>query len=177
VVQDDLTRIRVKCLSHGLPDRSDPNDYPATIRDRFSVDIRVMPIPDSSQFDPRFGMSDDDIASLERQLDDVETAANRHVITQMIEPMTAAVAKLKTAIGDKGSIFRDSLIDNMVDVADRMARVNLSDDPVIYERIKDLQSLVGTYANNKDVLRSNQSVREKAAAQIDALCGQMQGLV
>jgi hypothetical protein len=65
----------------------------------------------------------------------------------------------------------------MVDVADRMARVNLSDDPVIYERIKDLQSLVGTYANNKDVLRSNQSVREKAAAQIDALCGQMQGLV
>ena len=177
VVQDDLTRIRVKCITQGKPDRSDPNDYPATIRDRFSVDIRVMPIPDSSQFDPRFGMSDDDIASLERQLDDVETAANRHVITQMIEPMTAAVAKLKTAIGDKGSIFRDSLIDNMVDVADRMARVNLSDDPVIHERIKDLQSLVGTYANNKDVLRSNQSVREKAAAQIDALCGQMQGLV
>ncbi|MGA0398269.1 MAG: hypothetical protein ACO3O3_14000, partial [Ilumatobacteraceae bacterium] len=177
VVLDDINRIRNKCLSQGKPDRSDPNDYPATIRDRFSVDIRVMPIPDSSQFDPRFGMTDDDIASLERQLDDVETAANRHVITEMIEPMTAAVAKLKTAIGDKGSIFRDSLIDNMVDVADRMARVNLSDDPVIHERIKDLQSLVGTYANNKDVLRSNQSVREKAAAQIDALCGQMQGLV
>jgi hypothetical protein len=40
-----------------------------------------------------------------------------------------------------------------------------------------LRSIVGTYANNKDVLRNSQTVREKAAAQIDALCGQMQGLV
>ena len=177
VVQDDVQRIRNKCLSQGKPDRSDPNDYPDTIRDRFSVDIRVMPIPDSSQFDPRFGLSDDDIASLERQLDDVEANVGTHIIKSMLEPMTAAVKKLSVPIGDNGSIFRDTLIDNMVDVADRMARVNVSDDPVVHDKIKDLRSLVGTYANNKDVLRNSQTVREKAAAQIDALCGQMQGLV
>ena len=80
-------------------------------------------------------------------------------------------------IGDDGSVFRDSLIHNMVDVADRMGRVNVSDDPVIHERIQDLRSLVGVYANNKDVLRNSQSVREKAATQITDLMGQMQGLV
>jgi len=178
-VQADLTRIRVKCITQGKPDRSDPNDYPATIRDRFSVDIRVMPVPAAAHFhkDPRFGPSDDDIASLERQLDDVETNIGTHILNEMLEPMTAAAKKLSVPIGDKGSIFRDSLVDNMVDVANRMARVNISDDPAIADQIKDLQSLVGTYANNKDVLRNNQSVREKAAAQIDALCGQMQGLV
>ena len=80
-------------------------------------------------------------------------------------------------IGDKGSIFRDSLIDNMVEVADRMGRINISDDPVVTERIKDLRSLVGTYANNKDVLRNSQSVRTKAVSQIDNLVGQMAGLV
>ena len=74
-------------------------------------------------------------------------------------------------------MFRDSLIDNMVDVADRMGRVNISDDPVIAERIKDLRSLVGTYANNKDVLRNSQTVREKAATQIDDLMSKMSGLV
>jgi hypothetical protein len=176
-VQADLARIRNKCLSEGLPDRSDPNDYPDTIRDRFSIDIRVMPIPDSSQFDPRFGLSDDEVASLERQLDDVEANVGTHIIGELLEPMTLAVKKLAVPIGDKGSIFRDSLIDNMVEVADRMARINLSDDPVVADQIKDLRSLVGTYANNKDVLRNSQTVREKAAAQIDALCGQMQGLV
>jgi len=91
--------------------------------------------------------------------------------------MQRAVKKLTVPIGDDGHIFRDSLIDNMVDVAYRMAKVNVSDDPVIADRIRDLQSLVSTYANNKDVLRSSQTVREKAATQIDALCNQMAGLV
>ena len=123
------------------------------------------------------GLSDDEVASLERQLDDVEANVGTHIIGELLEPMTLAVKKLAVPIGDKGSIFRDSLIDNMVEVADRMARINLSDDPVVADQIKDLRSLVGTYANNKDVLRNSQTVREKAAAQIDALCGQMQGLV
>jgi hypothetical protein len=65
----------------------------------------------------------------------------------------------------------------MVEVADRMGRINISDDPVIADRIRDLRSLVGTYANNKDVLRNSQSVRSKAATQIDTLVGQMAGLV
>ena len=91
--------------------------------------------------------------------------------------MADAVKKLQVNIGDKGSIFRDSLIDNMVEVADRMGRINISDDPVIADRIRDLRSLVGTYANNKDVLRNSQSVRSKAATQIDTLVGQMAGLV
>ena len=95
----------------------------------------------------------------------------------MLDPMADAVKKLQVNIGDKGSIFRDSLIDNMVEVADRMGRINISDDPVIADRIRDLRSLVGTYANNKDVLRNSQSVRSKAATQIDTLVGQMAGLV
>ena len=91
--------------------------------------------------------------------------------------MQRAVEKLRVNIGDDGSIFRDSLIDNMVDVADRMNRVNLSDDPKITDAIRDLQSLVGTYANNKDMLRSTPSIREKAVTQIDDLMSKMQGLV
>lgn len=178
-VQADLVRIRNKCMAQGKPDRSDPNDYPDTVRDRFSIDIRVMPVPSTKHFhdDPRFGPTDDDIASLDRLLDEVESETSKHVIAQMTEPMAAAVAKLKTSIGDDGSIFRDSLIDNMVDAADRMAKVYIGDDPEIADRIDDLRSLVGTYANNKDVLRNDQIVRSKCATQIDTLMTQMQGLV
>ena len=176
-VLDDIDRIRFKCIAKGIPDRSDPDDYPDSIRDRFSIDIRPMPIPDSSQFDPRFGMTDEDLEALERQLTDVETNATKHVINQMLEPMQRAVDKLKVDIGKDGAVFRDSLIDNLVDVADRMARVNISDDPTVTEHIKDLRSLVSSYANNKDVLRSSPPVRAKAAQQINDLVGQMAGLV
>jgi hypothetical protein len=47
----------------------------------------------------------------------------------------------------------------------------------VADRIRDLRSLVGTYAKDIDVLRNSQSVRSKAATQIDTLVGQMAGLV
>jgi hypothetical protein len=178
-VAKDIQRIKDICARKGIPDRSNPTDYPPAevVESRFSIEVRYMPVPKVDNFDPRLGLSDEDKASLQKQLDDASTNATTHVIRQMMEPMQRAVEKLKINIGTDGSIFRDSLIDNMVDVADRMNRVNLSDDPAITEAIKDLQSLVGIYANNKDVLRSTQSVRAKAATQIDDLMSKMAGLV
>ena len=137
--------------------------------------MRYIPVPTTGDF--RVGISDDDKASLQQQLDDATANASKHVLTQMLEPMQRAASKLAVPIGNDGSIFRDSLVDNLVDVSSRMAKINISDDPFVTERIKDLQSLIGTYANNKDMLRNNQSIRQKAASQIDALCGQMAGLV
>ena len=178
-VNKDIQRIKDLCARKGIPDRSDPNDYPTAdeVDARFGIAIRYIPVPKVNDFDPRLGLSDADKASLQQQLDDASTNATRHVLTQMIVPMQRAVEKLRVNIGDDGSIFRDSLIDNMVDVADRMNRVNLSDDPKITDAIRDLQSLVGTYANNKDMLRSTPSIREKAVTQIDDLMSKMQGLV
>ena len=176
-VQADLTRLAQIAQAKGKPNLANPADYPTAdeVRARFGIEVRYMPVPTTGDF--RVGISDEDKASLQRQLDDAERNAATHVIEQMIEPMQRAVDKLKVNIGDDGSVFRDSLIDNMVDVAERMNRVNVSDDPTIQQRINDLRSLVGTYANNKDVLRANQSVREKAATQINDLVSQMAGLV
>ena len=159
--------------------RADYDDYPSAsqINERFGIDVQYSPVPKADGFDPRLGIKDEDVASLQRQLDDVGANATKHVISSLLTPMKSAAEKLAVPIGADGAIFRDSLIDNMVEVAERMGRVNISEDPVVAERIKDLRSLIGTYANNKDMLRTVASVREKAATQIDALCGQMAGLV
>lgn len=176
-VRTDLQRLQDIAYAKGKPDLADPNDYPESdeVAARFGIEVRYMPVPTTGDF--RVGISDDDKASLQKQLDDATAHASKHVLNQMLEPMQRAVSKLAVPIGNDGHIFRDSLIDNLVDVSSRMAKVNISDDPAITERIKDLQSLIGSYANHKDILRNNQSVREKAASQIDALCGQMAGLV
>ena len=178
-VAADLGRLSAIAASKGKPSLSNPADYPDAdeMRAKFSIEVRYMPVPTADGFDPRLGISDEDKATVQKQLDDATANASAHVLNEMIEPMRRAVSKLTVKIGEDGSVFRDSMIDNMVDVASRMAKVNVSDDPVIAERIKDLQSLVGTYANNKDMLRNVPSVREKAATQIDDLMSKMQGLV
>jgi hypothetical protein len=176
-VASDLKRLGDIAYAKGNPSLANPNDYPDAdeVRKRFGIEVRYMPVPTTGDF--RVGISDEDKATLQKQLDDATTNATTHVLRQMIEPMQRAVDKLKVNIGDDGSIFRDSLIDNMVDVADRMRRVNISDDPAVSEAIKDLSSLVTTYANNKDMLRSAPTIRAKAASQIDDLMNKMAGLV
>ena len=178
-VAADLGRLADIAYAKGKPNLANPADYPDAdeMRAKFSIEVRYMPVPTADGFDPRLGISDEDKATVQKQLDDATANASAHVLNEMIEPMRRAVSKLSVQIGNDGSVFRDSMIDNMVEVSSRMAKVNVSNDPIIAERIKDLQSLVSTYANNKDMLRSSPSVRGKAATQIDDLMSKMQGLV
>ena len=179
-VRLDLSRLSAIAASKGKPNLANPADYPDAdeVRARFGIDVRFMPVPTADGFDPRLGISDEDKATVQQQLEDAEAHATQHVLTQMIEPMEAAVEKLSVPIGDDGSVFRDSLVNNMVDVADRMGRVNVSDDPVIHDRIHDLKTLAAKYSgNNMDVIRNVQSARDDAKSKITDLMGQMQGLV
>ncbi len=178
-VQKDLIRLAKIAVVRGKPNLADPSDYPDVneLRSKFGIDVRYMPVPTTGDF--RVGISDEDKASLQQQLDDAGNNATTHVLNSMITPMKRAIEKLNVPIGSNGSVFRDTLIDNLVDVAERMNKVNLSDDPAIQNKIDDLRSLVGQYASpiGKDTLRSSQTVREKAVRQIDGLVSQMAGLV
>ena len=178
-VQADLDRLAKIAQAKGKPNLADPSDYPSAdeMLTKFSIEVRYMPVPTTGDF--RVGISDEDKASLQQQLDDASSNATKHVLESMITPMKRAIEKLNVPIGSDGSVFRDTLIDNMVDVAERMSKVNISNDPAIQEKINDLRSLVGSYASpiGKDNLRSSQTVREKAVSQIDSLVNQMACLV
>lgn len=174
---DDTVQADLDRLMQIDPKLANPSDYLSAdqLRERFGIEVRYIPVPTTGDF--RVEISDDDKASLQAQLDDVGANAVRHVLTEMLEPMERAVEKLNVPIGSDGAIFRDSLIDNIVDVSERMKRVNLSDDPIVTDKIDELNRLAHTYANNKDALRSMPEVRRKAATQINDLVSKMSGLV
>ena len=178
-VKSDLDRLGEIALAKGKPNLANANDYPDVdeLRAKFGIEIRYMPVPTTGDF--RVGISDDDKASLQQQLDDAGVNANKHVIKSMIEPMERAIAKLSVPIGNDGSVFRDTLVDNLVEVTERMNKINLSDDKTIQGSIDGLRDLISTYASEqgKDLLRNNQTSREKAVNDIDSLCKQMSGLV
>ena len=178
-VKADLERLGEIALAKGKPNLANANDYPDVdeLRSKFGIHIRYMPVPTTGDF--RVGISDDDKASLQQQLDDAGINANKHVIRSMIEPMERAIAKLSVPIGNDGSVFRDTLVDNLVEVTERMNKINLSDDATIQGSIDNLRDLISSYSSEqgKDLLRSSQTSREKAVTDIDALCKQMSGLV
>ena len=175
-VQEDMKRLAAIGAAKGKPNLVNPDDYPTEfeMRQRWGIELRFAPVPDSGDF--RVAISESDKDSLQSQLDDAEANAARHVITQMMEPMARAVEKLAIPIGTDKSVFRDSLVDNMLETCERMASINLSDDPVLEDRIDEMRSLVGAYAGNKDVLRNSGAVRAKAVDQISDLMEKMKGM-
>lgn len=176
-VQLDLNRLRRIETETGKTGLADPDNYPdaGEIGEKFGIEVRYMPVPSTGDF--RVAISDEDKESLQRQIEEAETDASRHVIEQMLKPMQAAVEKLNVPIGADGAVFRDSLIENLVEVAERMERVNLADDPTITEKIAALKSLAKEYSKDKESLRKAPDVRKDAAKKIDALMGSMAGLV
>ena len=94
----------------------------------------------------------------------------------MLEPMEKAVVNLSTPVEDVKK-FYNSIVTNMVDVADRMRRANISDDPAISQRIHELTTLSTDLNRNTDVLRHSHTASSAAVNDISTLMGKMQGLV
>jgi hypothetical protein len=178
-VDADLERLSQIAIAKGKPNLANANDYPDVdeLRSKFGIDIRYMPVPTTGDF--RVGISDEDKESLQQQLDDAEVNANKHVLQSMIVPLERAIAKLSVPIGTDGSVFRDTLVDNLVEVSERMNKINISDDAMMQGQIDDLRNLVSAYSSEmgKDLLRSHQGAREKAVTKIDTLVRNMTGLV
>ena len=153
-------------------------DYPTLeeMRAKYSIDLQISPVPKPNDFDPRHPVTEEDIASLQRQLDDAATNGGKHVIKQMLDPMEKAVANLSTPVEDVKK-FYNSIVTNMVDVADRMRRANISDDPEVSQRIHELTALSTNLNRNTDVLRHSHTARSAAVNDISTLMGKMKGLV
>lgn len=169
VVQTDFARLYAID-----PKLASYDDYPADIRSKYGHELNFMPVPKPDHFDPRFGMTDADKASLQRQLDEADMRASTHVIKQLMGPMQAAVTHLTKPVEDV-KVFHKSLITNMVEVADRMNRANVSDDPAVQKQIDDLSRLASSISTNS--VKHDAGVRRTAKSDIETLMKRMEGLV
>lgn len=178
---DEEVQLDLQRISGINPDLAKAEDYPSsmTIRMAYDATITLMPIPNEDDF--RIGMDAEDIQRLKDAATEAEVKATEHIIASLIEPLQSAAEKLKTEIGESGSIFRDSLTENIVEVAARMEKVNISTDPQVAKMIQFVKAL-GQHADaRKDDLRSNPETRKNAANKIeetvDNITKVMDGLV
>lgn len=177
---DEVTKdlARIAAINPSLAKASD-YIHQMDIRAKYSAEVTFMPLPNEDDF--RVGMDAEDIQGLKNAVKEAEMASTRYVLEQLIEPLRAASEKLGTEIGEKGAIFRDSLTANIVEVAERMEQVNLSQDPEIAALIGKVKKFGLQVDTRKDELRDNPTLRENAAEKTlqaaDALAKKMEGLV
>ena len=147
----------------------DPAHYPTDteIRARYGVDIKYRPVPVGA--DLRINMSDDALSAVRASINEDQQARIQVAIQNIADRVNDVVGKMAVRLREyKPSTddskaehsFRDSLVDNVKELADLLPALNITGDPKIEAMAAALKELAKV---KPYVLRSDERVREKTA--------------
>lgn len=152
------------------------DDYPTRERaaQAFSLEWYCDPVPKNDDF--RVQVPE---AVRSRQRDRLQLAVEgirADLIQRMLEPVQAAAEKLSVPIGEKGHIFRDSLVQNLKDAVAQARALNVSNDADVEELVTNIERVLASGAENPQVLRDMQQTRERTAEQLGRIADRFRGL-
>lgn len=153
-------------------------DYPVDIKGRFGFGVRFMPLPSSDDF--RAKIADGEVARIREQITgEMEAAAEaamgdlwgrvHDVVSHMAERLKGYRVDLVT--GKAEGVFRDSLVQNVRDVAALLPRLNMTSDPALVNVHQRIVADLLTYSAVE--LRENQIGREAVADKAEAILRDM----
>ena len=119
-----------------LGDLYNLDDYPATIADKFKVGVDFYPLPDVSDF--RIDLSESEKIRFTQKIKETEAKALTDASNRLLDVIKSATSKLR----ETKSIFRDSLLTNIAEVADLLPMLNINDDPQLDKLSQEARDLV-----------------------------------
>lgn len=175
LVQKDVSLRNVVAAQQNKPQTASAADYPTPeqMKRYLYVEWRLEPVATANDF--RYQVDESVKQRLEESLKQVAADAKADIFARMAEPMKRFVEKLSVPIGEKGSIFRDSLIENLNELVDTLPKLNFDDDPRVKEVVEELRKLVTPYVYNPSALREQPEVRQSARDKMAELQKRLEG--
>lgn len=145
----------------------DETQYPTAsgISNHYKVNIAFLPFPNVADF--RVDIDAKELDGIKRQteqaLSDALASANQHLIDRLYE----RVYLLYSALNDPEKIFRDNTVTSIVETADLVERLNVTNDT----RVASAVSASRTALKNvhPDLLRNSPEFRNKVALRVAEL--------
>lgn len=151
-----------------------PKDYPTpeAIREKFYFDVHFDPIPEEG--DIRVNIQQDELDKLNADLETRKATAIAQAMKDPYIRLHDAIRHAQERLSDPKAIFRDSLIDNIVDLLKILPTLNVTDDPTLEALRKEASERLTKY--NPDTLREYQTARTEIADNASDLLRKMKGL-
>lgn len=145
------------------------DDYPSPeeIGKNFEVDVKIKPIPEAGDF--RVEIDQESVATIraeiERSTRDAIANSMRDAWMRLHDAVAHMAERLSAYGTDKNGkvvgAFRDTLVENLIELVDLLPRLNLTNDKALEDMVMRVrQSLTVTDANT---LRESPVVRKKTA--------------
>jgi len=153
-------------------DMISPDEYPSEeeIASKFTLQFRLRLIGGD---DARVKLSADAVRQAREdfraEMQDAVRGASRDMAKRMVVPIEKAIEKLKVPIDEKGSIFRDSLIENLYDAVENVRSFGFTDDPQLAEAVRQAELYINGQMPSAESLRTQQHARDSAVNNLDEL--------
>ena len=160
----------VQSMAYKLGALFNREEYPDTnsIATKFNMRYTIMPVPETKDF--RVDIADDIRNEMQQEY---QKAYEGRVEAAMSDAWSRLHTTLEHMIdrlsGDEKKIFRNSLVDNALELTNLLTRLNVTNDPKLENARRALeQSLVGVTA---DELRDSKGARQEILAKVNEIMG------
>lgn len=149
----------------------DRSEFPseAEVASKFGITYSFMPVPESGDF--RVDIAEEIRTELEEQYAKDYAARIEEANKDLWGRLKIVLDKMRDRLGadasGKNNIFRDTLVDNALEVCDMLSTLNVTNDPNLETARHEVQqALLGVTA---DDLRKNEAVRGDVKAQVESI--------
>ena len=152
------------------------DDYPdvSDLRRRFAFSVRFMPVPDAQDW--RVDVGDKERKRLEEDIRKRLIETEREAMGEAWRRLKEVLDRTHERLASPDAIFRDSLVENAVEICSVLPMLNVSDDPALEDARRSLERAIAPYVGRVDTLRHDPVARTQAASDVADIMRKMGGL-
>ena len=139
---------------------------------KFNIDMTFMPVPDASDW--RVTLGDDEMDHLREQIEARVMEAQGAAMQDAWRRVYDVVEKAHERLSQPDAVFRDTLVQNAVDLCGILPGLNITDDPQLEAMRVQLEKTL--CSKNPDTLRHDPLERAKAAQAMADIMSKMGAL-
>jgi hypothetical protein len=162
----------------------DPNDYPSVrdIRSKFNLGYHTFPVPEADDF--RSDVLDQDtIEDIKREIAETSDAVLTGAMTDTKDQIVKVVGHMSKKLaeyadkkeGDRTGTFRDTLVENVRELADLLPAFNFDNDPAFDKLVKRIQKEL--CVEDAKTLRTDVNVRDTVKKSADDILKDVESLL
>jgi hypothetical protein len=150
------------------------DEYPnvAELQNKFRFAFVMMPLPECGDF--RVDAEAELRAELEKQYESVYNDRTESAMKDLWDRLYTTVSHLRDKCAMEKTIFRESTLDNAIELCGILTRLNITNDPTLEQRRQELERALCTV--DIEGLRKDEGVRQDTKSKMDELLAKMGGL-
>lgn len=150
-------------------------DYPGQlqIKRKYGYSTDIEPIPSSADF--RVSVSVKDSNRIKKELEARVKDREAEAMKDLYLRLNKTIGHFYEKLADVDAIFRDSLVENVVELVNLLPRLNVAGDPELEKLRKETQKKLCAF--EPEQLREDAGARSKAADDAKAILDKMSGYI